>query len=145
MLNQQNKIDQTTIEARQQKDKENLLEQLKKFPVIQISCLKAGVSRSSFYRWKESDKEFAVAVEKAMEEGINSINDLSETRLIEMIQNRNFSAIYLWLRTHSAKYANKVEITHVKDDDEELSPEQAVIVKEALRLAAFDKTYGKEK
>ncbi len=126
--------DNDTIKERQQKEKESLLEQLKKFPIIQVACLKAGISRASFYRWKIEDKEFASAIDKAIEEGEESINDLSEAQLISMIKDKNFSAIHLWLRHHHPKYALRVEIATKPIVEEELVQEQRETVERAIQL-----------
>jgi len=121
------------------KIKKLLLEQLKKTPIIQIAVEKVGVGKSSFYRWKEEDKEFAKAVDEALIEGESLINDLSETQLINLIREKNFQAIRMWLQVHSKKYNPKIEVTgsfNVKE--ESLTPEQQATVKEALRLASLD-------
>lgn len=128
---------EVTIKNRQKKDKENLLEQLKRLPVVQVACLKTGISRATFYRFRSEDKEFAVAVEQALAEGVESMNDLSETRLIEMIQNRNFSAIQFWLRNNHRKYMAKLKIV-ARPVIEKLDPEREKIVKEAIRLVSLD-------
>ena len=44
-----------TIEKRQSKNKEQLLEILKKTPIVQIACEKAGVGRATYYRWRKDD------------------------------------------------------------------------------------------
>jgi len=128
------------------KIKELLLEQLKKTPVVQIACEKIGVGRASFYRWKQEDKRFAKAAEEAITEGEMLITDLSETQLINLIRDKNFSAIQLWLKTHNPKYGNKVEISgNINYSNEELTPEQANVIRQALRLASFDKKDEKGK
>jgi len=132
-----NNIDKTTIEIRKQKDKEAVLEQLRKIPIVQVACLKAEISRASFYRWRTEDKKFLSAIEQAMKEGEESMNDLSETKMIGLIQNKNFSAIQFWLRHHHPKYTNRFEII-TRPAIEELDSEQEKIVKEALQLVLFD-------
>ena len=129
-----------------EKEKKMLIDQLRKTPVVQIVCEKAGVSRASYYRWKKEDKKFAEAADEAMTEGEMLISDLSETQLINLIRSKNFQAIQLWLKTHNPKYGNKVEISgNLNCSDEELTPEQANIVRQALRLASFDQKHEKEK
>jgi hypothetical protein len=129
-----------------EKEKQLLIEQLKKTPIIQIACEKARIARASFYRWKNEDKEFAKLAEEALLEGETFITEMSESQLISMIRNGNFQAVQLWLRHHHPSYTNKVEITgNIKHSDEELTPEQAALVKAALRLASFDKNHGEEK
>jgi hypothetical protein len=129
------------------KSKELIIEQLKRVPIIQLACEKAGIARASFYRWKIEDKKFMEAVEKAIAEGENFINDLSETQVIGMIKDRNFLAIQLWLKTHHPKYSNKVELTgHLNVKEEPLSSEQEKLVKKALELAGLleDKQINKK-
>lgn len=120
------------------KTKQLLLEQLKKTPIIQMAVEKIGVGRTSFYRWKQEDKKFARAVEEAILEGEMLINDLSELQLINLIKDKNFPAIRLWLQVHSKKYNPKVEVTgHLNVKEEPLTLEQEELVKKALGLAGL--------
>ena len=41
------------ILKRQKKEKLLLIEQLSKYPVVQVACEKTGVSRATYYRWRE--------------------------------------------------------------------------------------------
>jgi len=97
------------------KTKNLLLESLRQMPIVELGCKKVGVSRATFYRWKTSDKEFAKAVENAIFEGENLINDLSENQLISLIKDRNFQSINLWLKVHHKKYSDKLEISFDKE------------------------------
>lgn len=116
--------------------KEQLLEQLKKTPVVQFACEKSGVSRATFYRWKVEDKEFKKLSEEAILEGETFITDMTESQLISLIKDKNFHAIQLWLRHHHPKYNNRVEINAtINTPIEQLSPEQEAIIKEAARIA----------
>ncbi|HXF44039.1 MAG TPA: phBC6A51 family helix-turn-helix protein [Candidatus Paceibacterota bacterium] len=127
-----------TIEERRSKDKEKLLEQLRKMPIIQIACERAGVSRASYYRWRNEDEVFKKAADEALDEGEALITDMSESQLIAMIREKNFQAVQLWLRHHHPKYKQKVEVTaNFQTPQEELTPEQEKTVKEALRLASL--------
>lgn len=124
--------------------KKNLIEQLKKMPIIQISCERTNVARSSFYRWRAEDKKFAKEVDMAILEGEALITDMSESQLISLIHDRNFQALQLWLRHHHPKYTNKVEVmAQFKDPDERLNLEQKAIVKKALRLASLSEPIKK--
>ena len=75
-----------TILERQIKDKETLLEVLKEMPIIQVACKKAGVSRATYYRWQQEDKEFKRKSRDALDHGIEFINDMSESQLITLIK-----------------------------------------------------------
>jgi predicted DNA binding protein len=118
--------------------KEKLIEQLKKVPIIQISCERTNIARSSFYRWRAEDKKFAKKVDMAILEGEALITDMSESQLISLIHDRNFQALQLWLRHHHPKYNNKVEVIgHLNMKEEPLTPEQEKLVKKALGLAGL--------
>ncbi|PIP27196.1 MAG: hypothetical protein COX30_03230 [Candidatus Moranbacteria bacterium CG23_combo_of_CG06-09_8_20_14_all_39_10] len=118
-------------------DKLAVLEQLKKLPIIQAACQKAGISRASFYRWKIDDKEFAKDADDAIAEGVEMINDLSENQLIMAIRDNNLSAVRFWLQNRHKAYANKVEVMERGNVNQELNAEQKKIVEEALRLASL--------
>jgi len=134
-----------SIEKRTAEDKKAVLEQLKKLPIVQAACQKAGVGRASFYRWKIEDKQFAKDSDEAIAEGVEMINDLSENQLIMAIRDNNLSAVRFWLQNRHKAYTNKVEVTErVNSANQNLSDEQKKIVEEALRLASLDsKKYDK--
>lgn len=118
--------------------KELILDQLKKTPIIQFACEKSGVSRATFYRWRSEDKEFKKASDTAILEGEALITDMSESQLIAMIRSRNFQAVQLWLKHHHPKYVNKLEINaNINNPIEQLTPEQEAVIKAALQLASL--------
>lgn len=124
------------------KNKQNknvFLENLKKIPIIQAACERSTVSRASIYRWKNEDKEFAKALDEAMNEGEALINDLSEGQLITLIKDKNFSAIRFWLNHRHVKFRERIDInTNIQTVSENLTPEQEASVQEALRLASSE-------
>ncbi|NQV00837.1 MAG: hypothetical protein HQ537_01830, partial [Parcubacteria group bacterium] len=127
-----NKEQLNAIRLRQSKQKKAIIEQLKKIPVINVACARAVVGRASFYRWLQEDDGFKKAVEEAMAEGESFINDMSESQIITLIKEKNWSAIRFWLTNHHPKYANKLEvITNIKQ--EELNEEQEATVRNALK------------
>lgn len=118
--------------------KKAVLEQLSKLPIIQVACQKAGVSRATYYRWRNEDKKFATDADEAIAEGVLMINDLSESQLITAIRNNNFSAVRFWLMNRHKAYANKVEVTERGNSVNQcLNAEQKKIVEEALQLASL--------
>jgi len=122
---------------RRDKLKNSLIEQLREMPILQFAYKKVGVSRASYYRWRK-DPEFAKEVDTAIAEGEALITDLSEGQLISLIRDRNFPALHLWLKAHHPKYGQKVEITaNFQSQQDELTPEQEAVVREALRLASL--------
>ncbi len=121
------------------KFQDQFLDELRKVPIVQVACEKTGLSRNSVYRWRKDDKEFLKNMDTALIEGVALVNDMSESQLLTLIKEKNYPAISFWLRHRNDNYKNKLEIT-TKDDDEELTPSQAKIVKQALKLANITKS-----
>lgn len=121
------------------KFQDQFLDELRKVPIIQVACEKTGLSRNSVYRWRKDDKEFLKNMDTALTEGVALVNDMSESQLLTLIKEKNYPAISFWLRHRNNNYKNKLEIT-TRDDDEELTPSQAKIVKQALKLANITKS-----
>ncbi len=113
--------------------------ELMKVPIIQVACEKTGISRNSVYRWRKDDSVFAKKMDKSLTEGVALVNDMSESQLLTLIKEKNYPAISFWLRHRNENYKNKLEITN-KDDSEELTPSQAKIVRQALKLANITNT-----
>lgn len=118
------------------KAKKEVIEHLRKTPIIEIACSKAGIGRTSFYRWKKTDKRFATAIDEALAEGNYFVNDLAESQLIGAIKERDIRAITLWLRHHHPVYANKLEINGGVQIEHELTSEQKELIEQALKLTA---------
>lgn len=114
---------------------DKFFEELKNIPIVQVACEKTGVSRNSVYRWKKEDKSFSKKMDQAMSDGVAFVNDMSESQLLTMIKEKNWSAISFWLRHRNDNYKEKIEIT-TKEEDEQLTPAQKKIIKNALSLGA---------
>jgi hypothetical protein len=119
------------------KKRDSFLEQLRRIPIVQVACEKTAISRNSVYRWRKEDEEFKKAMDEAMTDGEAFVNDMSESQLLSLIQEKNWSAISFWLRHRNPKYKDRVEVTTKVEDGGKLTPEQEVVVREALRLASI--------
>lgn len=127
--------------SKKSKVKDTFLDELRKIPIVLVACEKSGVSRNSVYRWKREDKDFSKAMDEALAEGEELVNDMSESQLLTLIKEKNFSAIRYWLSHRNSKFKEKVEITtRLGVGDDELTPEQEKIVKRALELATLPKS-----
>lgn len=112
------------------------VEQLGKIPIVQVTCEKVGVSRNTVYRWRKEDQEFSKAMDEALVEGEAIINDMGESQLLTLMKEKNWNAISFWLRKRSPKFRDRLEVVST-NPQEELTPEQEAVVKEALRLASI--------
>ena len=121
-----------------EKQKQLLLEQLRKTPIVEIACEKASVSRATYYRWRKDNPEFTKSADEAIIDGESFINDMSESQIISLIKEKNWPAISFWLKHHHPKYGNKVEVTgNLNFREESLTPEQEKLVNKALELAGL--------
>lgn len=116
--------------------KNDFLDHLRKVPIVQVACEKVGVSRNSVYRWRSEDAEFRKDMDAALAEGEELVNDMGESQLLSLIREKNWNAISFWLRKRNPKFRDRVEVVTTAPQ-EELSPEQEAVVKEALRLASL--------
>ena len=121
------------------KFQDQFLDELRKVPIVQVACEKTGLSRNSVYRWRKEDKAFLKKMDDALAEGVALVNDMSESQLLTLIKEKNYPAISFWLKHRNDNYKNKLEIT-TKEDSEQLTPSQAKIVKQALKLANITKS-----
>lgn len=126
----------TKIDKRISKGKDALLEQVKKLPIIQIACERAGIGRATYYRWRKENREFAEKADEAIQTGRNLINDMAESQLLSQIKEKNMTAIIFWLKHNHQVYGNRLELT-TKNDNGELTPEQEKIIKKALEMGAI--------
>jgi len=118
------------------KKKNEFLEQLRKTPVIQIAAEKVSISRNSVYKWRKEDPEFHKAMELALIEGEELINDISESTLLSLIKDRKWQALSFWLSHRHPKFTNKLKIeANINYAAGPLTPEEEAIKKEALEIA----------
>lgn len=120
------------------KQKQLVIEQLRKTPIVQVVAEKVGIHRSTIYRWKASDAEFSEAVDEAMEQSISLVNDLAESQLISAIRDKNITAIIYWLKNHHKTYETRIKVTgSLNHSVNRLDDEQNELVMKALTKAGL--------
>lgn len=122
------------IAKRQARDKQTLIDQLNKTPIIHVACEKTAIARATYYRWRKDDEKFAAAADEAIHEGERIINDMAESQLISAIRDKNMTAIIFWLKSHHPLYANKVEVTGRIKHEYKLSDEEETLITKALSM-----------
>ena len=65
--------------------KKKLLKLLHENPLISSACLQVDISRQTFYRWRKEDLDFDRDVQDMINAGIDAVNDLAESALINMV------------------------------------------------------------
>mgnify|MGYP001573957905 CR=1 FL=1 len=127
-----------TIKVRQDKLKAVLLEQIRRTPIKEIACGKAGISRTTLYRWMKLSNKFAGEIESSLNEGRELINDLAESQVITLIQQGDIAAMRLWLQHNSARYANKLELSGtVTTKDEPMTAAEKILLRKAFKHSSL--------
>ena len=122
-----------TVQVRQEREKALMTEKLREIPIVQVACVKAGIGRSTYYRWLRDDSAFARACAEAMQEGAELINDMSESQIVSLIKKEKLPAISLWLKHHHPTYGAKERIPAMPLEVE-LTAEQKKTVERVLRI-----------
>jgi len=140
MKDKLNSLKEKTIGKRIKKEKELILDQLKKTPIVQLACEKMGISRATYYRWKKADRKFSMLAQESILEGSRLVNDMAESQLLSAIRDKNMTAIIFWLKHHHPAYETRVEIRQAASQaDENLTKKQKEVIKKALETAMIDK------
>ena len=127
-----------TVAARQSREKQLMIEQLRKTPIVQVCCEKLGIARTTFYDWCKRDPDFAKAIDAALSDGTGLMNDMAESQLLAAVRDGNLGAITYWLKHRHPAYATKMEVkAELKRVNETLTPEQEALVERALRLTGI--------
>jgi hypothetical protein len=93
-----------TISKRQKLQREILISELRKNSVMTVACQKAGVPRSTVYRWMKDDSVFLNLVEDVSSEGRDTINDMAESVVIKKVREENLHAAKYWLSHNNERY-----------------------------------------
>ena len=104
------KKSQTTVRKRITKQKKELIEALEKTPIPSYAVKKVGISKATYHRWRKSSFRFDQQVMEAIYHGSDVINDLAESKLIELVQDGNLKAITYWLKHHKREYLERRQI-----------------------------------
>lgn len=100
----------STILERQEKDKQALIEAFKEMPIARVACKRAGISRATYYRWRNEDKKFLQQCYEAISVGIEAINDMSDSQLISLIGEKSLQAIKWWQQHNHERYGAKTKV-----------------------------------
>jgi hypothetical protein len=101
----ENQPDRTA--ERTAKDKERFLDELSKTPNVEVTCKKVGVSRATYYRWRNEDQTFYEDAEANLKLSRNAMNDLVEWKLLDNVKKGQQPAITYYLSHNHQTYKSK--------------------------------------
>jgi hypothetical protein len=120
------------ISQKTKRNKETLLENLRKTPIVQVACEKTGVARATYYRWRKEDEKFAEESDEALYSGKKIVNDMAESQLMKAVRDGNMTGIIFWLKNNHPDYKTKVEVTGRLENSNKLTSEEEIEIHEAL-------------
>ena len=91
--------------------KQTICELLEKTPIIESACQKVGISRMTLCRWRKDDPKFNQQIEDVLEVSRESVNDLAESKMIQLITEGNASMIRFWSIHNNPRYKRKPDIS----------------------------------
>ena len=104
------------------KDKKCFLEALKENHIVLATCRKTGISKSAYYRWRQSDPKFAKAADAAIDEGVQLVNDAAESNVVMGVKDRDDEMTKFWLTHRHPAFSSRLiqaGAALAKDDDGE--------------------------
>ncbi len=87
-----------------------ILKELEKTPIVHVACQRVGISRNTFYRWRENNPDFRKKVIKAIRSGIELVNDAAESNVLNGIKKGDTGYTKYWLSHRHDSY--KKPFTH---------------------------------
>lgn len=126
-----------TIQARQDKQKQALLEQLRRLPIKEVAYEKVGITRMTASRWRNISQKFAEEMDSAMKEGREFICDLAESQVISLIRQGKLEAARLYLQYNNPRYANKLELTGNAIVERPMTPVEKALLKQAFKHSSL--------
>ena len=95
-----------------------LLEELERTPIIQAACERAGISRNTYYRWMNEDSMFRMQVDERLRMGIDLVNDVAESNVLNGIKKGDSGFTKYWLSARHTGYRRPFpRILHSDDLD----------------------------
>ncbi len=130
---------QKTTNLRIKENKLAFLESLRTVPITYVAAKKAGVDKSTAYRWLKEDKEFAKQVNIAKKEGILNVHERAFSILVKNgtdSDNDNWRAALELMRYLDRIGEDKTEKVPSSLSSILSNPQAIFVLSEILKIAA---------
>jgi len=103
--------------------------------IITTACEKFGISRRTFYLWKDNDGEFKEKAEEMVKEEKVKLNAYVQQKLLDLIDQNHIAAIIFWLKCNHPNFQlqHRLKIEGKLEEVRELSPKDKDILKKAIK------------
>ena len=119
--------------------KEKLLKEIEKSGNVYLSCMKTGIDKATFYRWKD-DKEFRKKANEAVKRGRENNCEIAEHALMMNVKDKKMDAIKYVLSHQSKIYKpkdRKVFLVHSNTNNSE----KAISIKKKEDIRTYSAGY----
>lgn len=96
---------------------EKIIESLEKTPIMEIACAKLKISRSTLYRWIESEPGFRIKVEEALDIGRSIVTDVAESHIISGVKEGDKAYVKYWLSNNCVRYKKNQPVVEPEEED----------------------------
>jgi|SRR3989338_3115189 len=90
---------------RDHEDRQKFLDILEDMPLVSVAAKRAGIAKSTIYRWRQKSRAFARQMEATLKRGRDTVNDLAESQLINLVRKGDFKSVRYWLDNNKKEYA----------------------------------------
>ena len=81
-----------------------ILSELERTGIASNACSKLSIARSTYYRWYNSDIEFRMAADEAIEAGRENMVDFVESKLVQNVNEGSQRAVEFYLKHNDSRY-----------------------------------------
>lgn len=120
--------------------KEKLLKEIEKSGNVYLSCMKTGIDKATFYRWKKDDEQFSKKATEAIKRGRENNCEIAEHALMMNVKEKKMDAIKYVLSHQSKIYKpkdRKVFLVHSNTNNSE----KAVSIKRKGDIRTYSAGY----
>lgn len=129
-----------TVAKRIREDKQRLLEELEKNPVVRVACSRANLGKDFYYEHRRLDPEFRARAEAALQEGRDLMADAAESQLFKKVKEGDRTSIIFTLKNlRRSTYSDRIVYERREDA---LTPErERQIAEAAMNWSVVDEDF----
>lgn len=113
--------------------KNKFLEELARTSIVGVACERSGISRQTYYRWRNVDSDFYMKADQAMAIGVELNNDLSESVVLNAIRQNDVGTAKWYLSNRHKEYRRPFIVQSNTKNERETKHEYEARLKEAQK------------
>ncbi len=127
---------------KEKKQKEILEALVKSTGNVSVACAKTGISRATFYVWKNEDEKFNKEASTITEDQKRKMDDFADGLLKQHIKEGNVTCLIFYLKTRHLDYRMKLALEGEIKTSRKLTDDEKALLKKALEHGGLSKNKG---